>query len=365
MKRLSCILASLIFAGLSYANDYIGLTTQPIGDLQPVEFMCKTKYSGFLSTPVPEGYVVVGEFHSKLCAGGGKNAWLTKVLESGDTICSAPHQAALNQIANSKDTFNPEGYTIIQKGFDQNCPFDYDLETQARHKNNTATLQVLPGYFEEVLHIGSTFPSKLIINRITVRFDFDSNTTFYKQASNKDETTCSYYDAYGYLAQSASFSYECYGKNEEPPKCQDCGTDINTYHLTIPKQDTEYQAYYPTTYNIINNGPLNLVLIEGYNSDYLLKAKKLVNTSQEKVCFGALPEGYVEISHQYSPICDTADVSYKTINQATLQKIDEQLDFLCARNYLYGSTQIPNDYVVIEKLKVDICLPTYADEPNV
>ena len=246
MVKKTFVLTSLLLSGLTYANDYQGKTTEPIGSLHPVEMVCKAgiPYVNTYNIPIPPGYVVVGETHDAVCSGGGNNAWFVKVLESGDTICAATHQRALTQNISQQDSFHWQGYEVIDQGYSTHCPENYTTTAPVtRTATNTATVQAIELSNPYCTRESNNWHG---VNRMVYMLgtiascpsgtQYNSYSTYYKYASNTEEVTCRN-EYSGYVATNWRYGSNCDPSREtrrEP-------YPLTTYTQVMPKRGITYE----------------------------------------------------------------------------------------------------------------------------
>ncbi len=354
MVKKTIILASLLLSGLTYANDYQGQTTEPIGSLHPVEMVCKTS-PGFhvqVTLPLPQGYVVVGEIHHQSCTGGGKNAWLTKVLESGDAICATPHGKAISQYA---DTINWFMYEIVSESYSTNCPYFYDPITKTRQTN----VMIVEPKAVENPYCNSELPPNYIANYLLVGVgatdSCPSNSAvrskqFYKPATNSLEYNCSFDHFAGYFKKQLSYRTIC-GESEYK-----IGNSID---LEIPQRGIVYKVLSNPNYEFTD------WITTQISPDS--SSGKLPSAIVETMCIQskAIPPGYRAISANYNPDCANGNPEV-TPNQLQIKKIMDEEEVFCTMlpNYFPHDASIPNDYILIEELNLPQCYVSSSNQNN-
>ncbi len=330
----------ILSAGLLFTTS---IHIQVYASVHPTETVCKSAAkTNTLPLPVPQGYVIVGETHDISCTGGGQNAWLTKVLEPGDTICSAPHRNAVNKLSLT-DTFDWRGYVVIGQSTNPQCPVDYTPNYQKKIYN-AVTLTPVNGYY--AYNGSGLYPSTVIVNRLLSSISATTPiTSFFKQATSQSEIACVSNHMRGYLITAQYFSYSC-----------DKNNTMNTYALQIPSDDTVYNIR--NSSSIILYGPINTVVTSGLNNIGLATAIKPSASTSLTSCIGnKLPHGYREVAVANNPSCSHfgSVTPPSTLNQVTLKKVTDNEEFICATNKLQDAVAIPHDYILVENINLPAC----------
>ena len=373
MVKKTFVLTSLLLSGLTYANDYQGKTTEPIGSLHPVEMVCKASagYVIVYDIPIPQGYVVVGETHDAICPGGGKNAWLTKVLESGDTICAATHQRALTQNISQQDSFHWQGYEVINQGYSPHCPENYTtIAPVTRTATNTATVQVVMPNNPFCLFLQNeiTYTNSMIYMYGTAGIscpigkEYSGASRYLKRASNTQEITCST-DHAGYVATNFRYSSNCDVSREtrrEP-------YPLTTYTQVMPKRGITYEIS-RIPYQVLDWTLTTNLWITGaaYPGKY---AGQKPNQTHADACMYRLltPTGYRVTGFDFSQSCTSNNPTYNP-NHVQIKKLTDDEEVFCIVTVSGSSVtmdkRVPNSYIVADKFHAPQCYAASAGQIN-
>ena len=363
MVKKTFVLTSLLLSGLTYANDYQGKTTEPIGSLHPVEMVCKAAlpYVNMYDLRIPQGYVVVGETHDAICPGGGKNAWLTKVLESGDTICAATHQMALTQNIYHYDTFDWRGYDVIDKGYSPHCPENYTFTTPiTRTATNTATVQAIE---LSSPHCAWKDNNAYVIGRMVYKYGNSGESCaagdrpysfYYKNTLSTEEISC--YPSYsGYVSTNWRYSKDC-----DPTRdFRETGPyPLYAFTQIIPKRGV--------TYEVSNHQRLVLgwvmtksIFIEGAIPPWRYAGlKPTANTLNVCMVSNTTPHDYRVIG--FGNIAECGSGSGKDYpNYVQIKKLTDQEEVFCLLGVdgasMRFNTNVPNSYIVVDKFHAPQC----------
>ncbi len=320
-SRISTLLLLLSsIASIAQAQEYQS------GKLHAADTVCKDAYS-WMSFYSSVGSIV-GESYHPSCAGKGKNAWVTKFLESGDTICTVQHSNhtsdyyAWQTISN---TFN-----TVTAGWSENCPPVY-INSQLQ-SSNTTYVEIKPR--PHIYRIGSINGSHVPQGYVATRYGTTSNE-FYIQLPSLNERTCNS-AAIGYVRKDFNIhTTQCVA-----PPSSDPIKYTNTYHIKVA-DEVEFRVlptFIPVTHIVtryfledaITNYYPNGTAFSVPNQPLVdIKRPNQVYENACKVSIYSVPTGYRVVGYQaFSADC---------LGQVfTLKKIQDIEETICST--VFGSS---------------------------